>query len=171
MFNPKWKLMGSRKWGGWHKESDYDFLVYEEDITDLLSGITKKKMYSKDNALGNTYHCYFTAEDKTYNFLVYTDRHIFNLAKKAVDQVTAVSLTSLGYRMSMNKKFRHTVVQDIFKGVFQHEKRHPTKLDLSMLYSGEIQKEVPYAAQEIDKPHPSKWDPLEHGTFSSSAPF
>jgi len=113
------ELIGSRRWGGWYKKSDYDIIIKESDYLEVIAYLNvvpeRDHHYGTRGELLNSFHSYYIDKDsgKTYNFLVYKSDTFFEIAKEASRQLD----TSLGIIMRNDKNIRYRVVENTFKAV------------------------------------------------------
>lgn len=115
-------LVGSRRWGGWSSESDYDKIILRKDFDEMCAYLDvvppRDHQYDVDGSLGNSFHCYINKDDKTFNFLVYENPLFFSIAKEACNQLDIICRTPLGCKMSKSKHTRYSIVQAVFKESF-----------------------------------------------------
>lgn len=109
---------GSRRWGGWYDDSDYDRLVEDKDFKEACAYLDvnprRDHKYDSNGDLGNDYHCYLEEDGKKYNFLVYRHVGLFNMAVEARNQIDVICRTAIGETMRTDKTFRHFIVQKAF---------------------------------------------------------
>jgi len=111
---------GSRRWGGWVEDSDYDRIISMPEYQDMIAyrDVRPKRdhQYDSNGVLGNSFHIYIGEDGKTYNFLVYTNKVRYEIALKCTNDLDAVMLTPIGAIVNTSKSFRYKIVEGIFKG-------------------------------------------------------